>query len=155
MSSTFTNLLYHIVYSTKHREPLIDVAWQNDLHSYIGGIVRERDGIAIQIGGMPDHIHVLAKLSPKRAIMDVLRDIKAGSSKWINDSGRVRGRFEWQSGYAAFSVSQSQVERVVEYIQAQAEHHREVTFRDEFLGLLRRHEIEFDMQYVFEDEIVS
>ena len=155
MSSTFTNLLYHIVYSTKYRQPLIAPAWQESLHKYIGGIVRERDGIAIEIGGMPDHVHVLAKLSPKRAVMDVLRDIKSGSSKWVNDTGHVRGRFEWQTGYGTFSVSHSQVDRVVEYIQTQAEHHRSTTFQDEFLAILRRHEIEIDMRYVFEEEIVS
>ncbi len=153
--SSFTNLLYHIVYSTKHRQPLIALNWQDNLHKYIGGIIRERDGIAIEIGGMPDHVHILAKLSPKRAIMDVLRDIKAGSSKWANESGHVRGRFEWQTGYGAFSVSHSQVSRVVEYIHTQAEHHRATTFQDEFLAMLRRHEIEFDMRYVFDEEIIS
>ena len=85
MSSIFTNLLYHIVYSTKYRRETIATAWQRDLYAYIGGIIKERDGILLEIGGMPDHIHILAKLSPKLAIMDVLQDIKAVSSKWIND----------------------------------------------------------------------
>ncbi len=155
MASTHTNLLYHIVYSTKYRQPLIAPSWQEDLHKYIGGIIRERDGIALDVGGMPDHVHILARLSPKLAIMDVLRDIKSGSSKWLNETGWIRGRFEWQTGYGAFSVSRSQVDHVAEYIRAQADHHRATTFRDEYLAMLRRHEIEFDERYVFEEEVVE
>lgn len=116
MASTFTNLIYQVVYSTKYRRPLIAPAWCDDLYAYIGGIIKERDGIPLLIGGMPDHIHVLAKLSPKLAIMDVLRDIKAVSSKWVNDGHRCHGRFEWQVGCGAFSVSHSQVEVVREYM---------------------------------------
>lgn len=152
MASTFTNLLYHIVYSTRYRRETVAPAWQSDLYAYIGGIIRERDGIPLEIGGMPDHIHILAKLSPRRAIMDVLRDVKAGSSKWVNDRRLTPDRFEWQTGYGAFSVSQSQVMVVRSYIRHQEQHHRKTSFHDEFVTLLRRHEIEFDRKYVFEDE---
>ena len=155
MASTFTKLLYHLVYSTKHRRPLIALTWRDDLYAYIGGIIKERDGIPLEIGGMPDHIHILTKLSPKLAIMDVLRDIKAVSSKWLNEGHRSNCRFEWQVGYGAFSVSHSQVKSVREYIRNQETHHREMTFRAEFVSLLKRHEIEFDPKYVFEEEHVA
>lgn len=155
MASTFTNLLYHIVYSTKHRRPLIAPAWRDDLYAYVGGIIKERDGIPLEIGGMPDHLHILTKLSPKLAIMDVLRDIKAVSSKWLNEGHRSNGRFEWQVGYGAFSVSHSQVGVVCEYIHGQEAHHQEMTFKAEFVALLKRHEVEFDPKYVFEEEHVA
>jgi putative transposase len=155
MSSTFTNLLYHIVYSTRYRRQLVASDWQRDLYSYIGGIINERDGIPLEIGGMPDHIHILAKLSPRLAIMGVLRDIKAVSSKWINERQLLPARFEWQTGYGAFSVSQSQVEVVPGYIRNQEQHHRHTPFQVEFITLLKRHAIEFDPRYVFEEEHIA
>ncbi len=155
MASTFTNLLYQIVYSTKYRQPTIAVEWQPDLYDYIGGLIRERDGINLQIGGMPDHIHVFAKLSPKLAIMDVLRDIKALSCKWVNDRGLLTERFEWQVGYGAFSVSHSNVDTLRNYIQNQAKHHERKSFKAEFLQLLKRHGIDFDLTYVFEEEHIG
>ena len=148
-------MLYHIVYSTKHRRETIATEWQADLYAYIGGIIKERDGISLEIGGMPDHIHILAKLSPKLAIMDVLRDIKAVSSKWVNDRQLTRGRFEWQTGYGAFSVSQSQFDVVRTYIHNQEQHHRKTPFKSEFITLLERHQIEYDPKYVFEEEHIA
>lgn len=155
MASTFTNLLYHVVYSTKFRHPTIDPSWQPQLHAYLGGIVKDRDGVPLEIGGVADHVHLFVRLSPKWAIMDVLRDIKAVSSKWINDQRLARGKFEWQVGYGAFSVSQSQAPSVRNYVRTQEEHHRRLSYRDEFLELLRRHEIEFDLKYVFEEEHIA
>jgi putative transposase len=155
MASTFTNLLYHIVYSTKYRNQTIDASWQSDLYAYIGGVIKERDGITLEIGGMPDHIHIFAKLSPKFAIMDVLRDIKANSSKWVNEGNRSSRKFEWQAGYGAFSVSQSHVDDLKSYIQNQKTRHKQVTFKSEFIALLRRHNIEFDLKYLFEEEYIG
>lgn len=152
--STFTNLLFHIIYSTKYRKPFIRPDWQDDLYGYIGGIVREKKGTLLRIGGIEDHVHLLAKLSPAIAISDVLRTIKANSSKWINERSDVTRKFEWQSGYAAFSVSESQMPAVADYIANQAEHHREKTFEEEFLAILKKHNIEFDMRYVFEQEVI-
>ena len=155
MASTFTNLLYHIVYSTKFRQGLIVPALRERLYQYIGGIVREKKGILLQIGGTQDHVHILAKLSPTFAISDVLKDVKTNSSKWVNEGDIVQVRFEWQTGYAAFSVSESQVGKVREYIQTQEEHHRKKTFREEFVELLKRHNIEFDERYLFEEEHIA
>ena len=153
--STFTNLLFHIVYSTKYRKPSIREEWQDDLYGYIGGIVRDQKGRLLKIGGIEDHVHLLAKLSPTIAISDVLRKIKSNSSKWINERSDVTRKFEWQSGYAAFSVSESQMPSIVEYITNQAEHHRRKTFEEEFLAILKKHNIEFDMRYVFEQEVIA
>ena len=103
---------------------------------------------------MPDHVHLLAKLPPTLAVSDMLRLIKTNSSKWANERDEVRN-FEWQVGYAAFSVSESQADRIRRYIQSQAEHHRTMTFREEYLALLRKHKIEFDERYVFEEEHIG
>jgi len=153
--STFSNLLFHIVYSTKYRKPTIHAHWQGDLYGYIGGIVRDQKGTLLKIGGVEDHVHLLVKLSPTVAISDVLRKIKSNSSKWINERSDVSRKFEWQSGYAAFSVSESQVPSVVDYIANQAEHHRKRTFEEEFVAILKKHNIDFEMRYVFEREIVE
>ena len=153
--STFTNLLYHIIYSTKYRKPSIRSQWQDDLYGYIGGIVRDQKGTLLKIGGVDDHVHLLAKLSPTIAISDALRTIKANSSKWINERADVSRKFEWQSGYAAFSVSESQVSAVAHYIANQAEHHRKMTFQEEFLAIMEKHNIEYEMKYVFEQEITT
>ena len=154
MSNSYTNLLFHIVYSTKYRKPLIEPAWQDDLYGYMGGIIREQNGILLAAGGMPDHVHLLAKLPPTVAVSTMLRLVKANSSKWANEREDVQ-YFEWQAGYAAFSVSESQVDRVRDYIHHQAEHHRALPFKNEYLGLLRKHSIEFDERYVFDEEIIE
>lgn len=155
MANTFTNLIYHIIYSTKYRRKSIAPAWLKDFYNYIGGILAQRDGVQLEIGGVDDHIHILARLSPKLAIMDVLRDIKAVSSKWVNDQRLTHERFEWQTGYGAFSVSQSQVGTIRNYIKKQEEHHRSTSYETEFLSLLRRNELEFDLKYVFDEEYLA
>ncbi|WP_417747175.1 IS200/IS605 family transposase [Rosistilla oblonga] len=154
MSSTHTNLLFHIVYSTKYRRDMIGADVQPRLYEYIGGVVREHKGILLEVGGMPDHVHLLAKLSPAVALSDVLRFVKANSSKWVNETLAPKLPFAWQRGFGAFSVSASNVPEVTNYIQTQAEHHRKLTFRDEYRALLERHGIEFDERYLFEEEHV-
>jgi len=155
MMSSFTNLLFHIVYSTKYRRPLIHSAWQDELYAYFGGIIREQKGILLRSGGVADHVHLLAKLSPTITVSDTLRILKANSSKWINDHHQVAPKFEWQPGYAAFSVSESQAATVKQYIDNQEEHHRSRSFEEELLAMLERHGIEYDPRYVFEQEIVE
>jgi putative transposase len=150
MGSTLTNLLYHIVFSTKNRRPLIMSDVRDELHRYLGGIIRGEGGIAIDIGGMPDHVHILAKLKPNVAVSDVLRVLKANSSKWCNDKFASQRDFGWQDGYAAFSVSESQAQKVAEYIRNQEEHHRQRDFKSELIELLRRHGIEFNEQYLWD-----
>jgi putative transposase len=123
MPGTFTNLLYHIVFSTKSRVPLIEGAWSDELYRYLGGIVRAEGGIVLEIGGPPDHLHLLLKLKPTVALSDTLRLLKANSSKWARENRKSRLPFAWQDGYSAFSVSESQVEHVIRYIRNQREHH--------------------------------
>jgi len=153
--STFTNLLFHIVFSTKYRKPIIESAWQDQLYGYVGGIIRENKGTLLCMGGVSDHVHLLAKLSPTIAVSDMLRLIKTNSSKMVNENVRTRIPFQWQAGYAAFSVSESQHDPVQAYILNQEEHHRKTTFQDEFLELLQRHRIIYDPKYVFEQEIIE
>ncbi|HVA46468.1 MAG TPA: IS200/IS605 family transposase [Pirellulales bacterium] len=112
MANTYTNLLYHIVFSTKDRISLIEPSVRPDLHGYLGGIVRELGGTALEIGGVADHVHLLVKLPPKIAISDFMRELKANSSKWMNEQRMKLRKFGWQDGYAAFSVSKSQVPSV-------------------------------------------
>ena len=155
MSSTHTNLLFHVVYSTKHRRNLITHDVQERLFEYIGGIVREQKGKLIEIGGMPDHVHILTRLSPTLAVSDALRVTKANSSRWFNEALHPSVPFAWQGGFGAFSASASNVEQVRSYIRNQEQHHKTISFRDEYRQLLIRHEIAFDEQYLFEEKHVT
>lgn len=155
MSGTHTNLLFHIVFSTKFRRNLITQEFKDRLYEYTGGIIREQKGILLTIGGMPDHIHILAKLSPTLAVSDVLRIVKANTSKWFNETFEPTKKFRWQSGFGAFSVSKSGVPVVTKYIQTQEKHHQKLTFRDEYRLMLQRHEIDFDEKFLFEEEHIE
>jgi putative transposase len=149
MASTLTNLLYHIVFSTKNREPLIRPAFSDNLEKYIAGIIRNEGGILLGIGSMPDHTHLITKFKPDQSISDMVRLIKANSSKWVNENHGDLGRFAWQSGYGAFSVSQSQLQALTAYVANQEAHHRTRSFQDEFRDFLTKHGITFDDQYVW------
>jgi putative transposase len=152
LMGSFTQLNYHIVFSTKHRRPAIDVDLQSRLYEYLGGTIRSRKGQSIEIGGTRDHVHILTKLSPTLAIADVIRDLKSNSSKWISELPDTRCPFEWQKGYSAFTVSYSQIDAVQRYIRGQEEHHRTKSFQEEYEEFLKRHNIEFRLEYLFEDE---
>ena len=149
MAHTFTNLNYHLVFSTKDRQPLITKPLQPRIYGHMGGIIKDLRGDVISIGGIEDHVHILCRLKTDIALADVLRQIKGSSSKWINDELKPSGKFAWQAGYAAFSVSQSKTDNVVRYIEQQEDHHKEVTFKDELVDFLKRHEIEYDEQYLW------
>ena len=139
---SYTNLLYHIVYATKERAPLITKTLRPRLHEYLGGTVRGLGGIALEINGTNDHVHILAKLGPTISISEFLSKLKSGSSGWARR--KTAGRFAWQARFGAFTVSESQVERVRRYIRNQEEHHRKQSFEEEFRALLRAHKIDFD-----------
>lgn len=149
MSNTFTNLNYHLVFSTKDRQPLITKEQSPRIYGYIGGIIKDLRGEPIRIGGVEDHVHILCRLKTDVSLADVLRQIKGSSSKWINDELQLPGKFAWQAGYAAFSVSRSRTDNVVRYIEQQEEHHKQVDFKDELLDFLKRHEIEYDERYLW------
>jgi len=148
MSDSYTNFLYHIVFSTKDRRPLITPAYQVRLYDYIGGTVRGLGGISLELNGTEDHLHLLAKLRPDRALSDVLRDLKSNASGWMHNVFPALEDFSWQRGYGAFTVSQSNVEEVRQYIAHQKEHHRKVSFRDEFVQFLKVNGIEYDERYI-------
>ena len=148
MGHTYTALHYHVVFGTKDRTPSIRPEFHTRLYEYIGGIVRSEHGPVIAIGGILDHIHLLATLHPTSCVADMLRRIKADSSKWVHENLRGRQAFAWQSGYAAFTVSQSMLEDVEAYILNQQTHHARLSFEDEFLSFLRRHGIPYDERYV-------
>lgn len=144
---SFTKLNYHIVFSTKERQPFITDDLRPRLHEYLGGCIREARGASLRIGGTADHVHMLAGLRPTHCLADVIRDIKRASSKWIHDLTRNRV-FDWQDGYGAFTVSPHDVDGLIRYIDGQEEHHHHRTFRDEYAELLREHGIEFDERYL-------
>ena len=148
MSDSYTNLLYHIVFSTKDRRPLITPEYELRLYDYIGGTLRRAGGISLELNGREDHIHSLAKLRPDRAVSDVLRDLKANATGWMHDVFPSLKDFSWQRGYGAFSVSQSNVEEVRRYIARQKEYHAVVSFRDEFIQFLRANGIEYDEKFI-------
>jgi len=148
MATTYSNLLFHLVFSTKHRELLIDPSWQGDLYGYIGGIVRQRRGKLLASGGMPDHVHLLVKTPTDLAVAELVRDVKAISTGWRHESGD--GGFGWQTGYGAFTVSESVASTVTNYIHTQPEHHRTRTFQDEFVELLTRHGIDYNPKYLWD-----
>ena len=141
-----TRFLYHIVFGTKDRFPLIGESWENELYAYLAGIVKNHNGDVIAINGMPDHVHLLVRLEPCD-FAAFMRELKASSSKWAK---RHAPKFAWQRRYGAFTVSESAVGVVRDYIRNQKAHHRKRTFEDEYVELLRRHNVEFDGRYVWE-----
>jgi REP element-mobilizing transposase RayT len=148
MSSSHTRLLYHLIFSTKDRRPLITDEYQRRLYEYIGGTIRGQGGDVIAINGTEDHVHILAKLRPDKALSDVMRELKAHASGWMHDVFPSSSGFSWQRGYGAFTVSQSNVNRVQNYIARQREHHQRKSFRDELIEFLRANEVEFDERYL-------
>jgi REP element-mobilizing transposase RayT len=147
MAHTYTNLLIHALFSTKDRQPIIRPEMKSDLYAYIGGIINEIKGRPVLINGPKDHVHLLFVLPASLSLSDCMEKIKANSSKWVNDHS-ARRFFSWQTGYAAFSVSQSKLSEVKAYIAAQEEHHHKLTYQEELMALLKKHGVEFDRRFV-------
>ena len=150
MANTYTQIYIHIVFSVQGRQRLIRPEFQEELHKYITGIIRKKEQKLIAINNMQDHIHVFNGMKQNIAISDLVRDIKSNSSTFINEKKWVRGKFNWQEGYGAFSHSHSQLDAVVKYIQNQKRHHEKKTFKEEYLELLNKFNIEYDLRYVFD-----
>lgn len=150
MPQSLSSILIHLIFSTKHRESFISPEIEVELHPYMAKIFRALKSPALAIDGTRDHIHSLFALSRVITIADVVEEVKTESSKWIKTKGLEFRNFHWQSGYGAFSIGQSQVASVKRYIQSQKEHHRRVTFQDEFRKFLKRYEIEYDERYVWD-----
>jgi putative transposase len=148
MAQSFTNLLYHVLFSTKDRAPLVTAEIESRLHEYLGGMVKARGGIPLAINGMPDHVHLLVKLRQDQALADFMKELKSISSGWVHDTFPSAGRFAWQNGYAAFTVSDSRAAKVVAYIRNQKQHHMKMTALEELKKLLTAHKIAFDEKYL-------
>jgi putative transposase len=148
---SLANVLIHLIFSTKNREPFLgDLELRHGIHAYLTGALQNLECPALTIGGVADHVHILCQLSRKIAIADLVEEVKTGSSKWIKSIEHAVPSFHWQSGYAVFSVSQSNASRVRRYITDQETHHRKRTFQDELRAFLRRHLVEFDERYVWD-----
>jgi putative transposase len=150
MANTYSQIYIQTVFAVDGRLSLIRPEFKEELYKYITGIVRNKNQKLIAINGMSDHVHILIGLKPARALADLVRDIKADSSDFINRKKWVRGRFCWQEGYGAFSYGHSQLNTIIRYIQNQEQHHRQRTFKDEYLTWLKKFEVPFDERYIFE-----
>jgi putative transposase len=151
MSQSLALNLMHLIFATRERRPVLDPLWREDLYAIQVNILQQLDCPVLAIGGTDDHVHLIFMLSPTQKLADAVRHVKATSARWIQENQLVRDmRFEWQGGYAAFSVSQSNVERVKEYIQRQEEHHRRISFQDELRAILDKHELPYDERYLWD-----
>ncbi|WP_018342603.1 IS200/IS605 family transposase [Cytophaga aurantiaca] len=153
MANTYAQLYIQTIFAVKYREGTIASYWKDELYQYITGIVRNNKHKLISINGMSDHIHILISIHPTQSVSDLIQEVKASSSKWINDKKFIKGRFEWQSGYGAFSYSRSQIKVVAAYIENQEKHHAKKTFKEEYIEFLQKFEIEYDEKFIFKDLI--
>jgi len=153
MANTYTQIHIHFVFAVKFRQGLIHQSWKERLNKYITGIVQGNNHKLLAINGMPDHIHILIGLRPSQSISDLMKDVKQGSSLWINQNKLTVGKFEWQEGYGAFSHSKSQIDAVIKYIENQETHHKKTSFRDEYLEILQKFEVDYDEKFIFKELI--
>jgi REP element-mobilizing transposase RayT len=150
MPQSFGSLYFHIIFSTKNRVPNISDEIQPRLFEYMGGVLRNQDGMLVAAGGIPDHIHLLASLSRQASISNTVRDLKSYSSRWIHETFPSQRLFAWQTGYGAFSVSYSAIDSVRAYLANQKEHHAKQTFQQEFLAILQLHDLQYDERYIWD-----
>ncbi|MDO8550375.1 MAG: IS200/IS605 family transposase, partial [Ignavibacteria bacterium] len=139
----------HSVFAVQDRSCLISNLWKDELYKYIAGIIKNNGHKPLAINGMQDHIHIFIGMKPVQSLSDLMQDVKAYSSGWINDKKLVKGKFSWQSGYGGFSYSHSQIDKVIKYILKQEGHHKKKTFKEEYLNLLKFFNIEYDEKFLF------
>lgn len=150
MANTYSQIYIQIVFAVKERQNLIKKENREELHKFITGIVTNRNQKLLSVFAMPDHVHILVGLKPDISISDLVRDIKAGTSKFINNNKWNNEKFNWQEGFGAFSYSKSNIDNVIKYILNQEEHHQKKSFKDEYLDFLEKFEIEYNEKYLFE-----
>lgn len=150
MPGTFSQIYIQVVFAVQNRESLIHAAWEEELYKYISGIVRNKEQKMLAINGMPDHIHFFIGMKPSCCLSDLVREIKKSSNNFITERRFTKFKFNWQEGYGAFSYSHSQIDSVIKYIMNQKEHHKKQTFREEYIDFLKKYEIEFKDEYLFE-----
>lgn len=150
MAGTYSQIHIHCVFAVKGRTSILNRKWRDEVFRYMAGIITNKGSKSIIVNGVSDHVHLFIGLKPSMALSDLIRDVKNNTSNFINRNGWVRGKFAWQEGYGAFSHSRSQVEDVYQYILNQEEHHRKRSFKEEYLDMLRKFDVAFDEQYLFE-----
>jgi putative transposase len=153
MANTYHQIYLQTVFAVKYREAVIEKEWKHTLFSVIGNLINQANCKTIIVNGVEDHVHCFIGLKPAVSVSEVMKAVKAKSSKYINDHSLTSRRFEWQEGYGVFSYSQSHVDRVCKYIQNQEAHHKKQTFRNEYLDLLKKFKVGFDEQYIFQELI--
>ncbi len=149
MANTYTQIYIHIVFAVQDRHSLLPKKHLEEGYKYLTGILKNRGQKPLAIGGMPDHVHLFIGMNPNVALSDLVRDVKASSSGFINEKQWVPGKFRWQAGYGAFSYARSQVDQVCRYVLNQEQHHARKSFKEEYLGLLRKFDVAYDEQYLF------
>jgi len=152
MANTYTQIYIHVIFAVSGRQSLIDQRHNDELQKYITGIISNQNQKLIAINNMPDHVHMLIGLKPDLSLSELVRDAKANSSRFINEKRRCAGKFSWQEGFGAFSFSRSQLGDVIRYIENQQKHHTAKTFREEYVELLEKFEVEFDVKYIFKSQ---
>jgi len=150
MSQSLAKIYVHLVFSTQHREPMIPRHLQSELHAYLGGILRDLGCLPVEINTEPDHVHLLFLLSRTESLSTIVGQVKTGSTKWLQEQLPILRNFHWQNGYGAFSVSQSAVEEVRQYVRDQQQRHQVMTFQDEFRRFLEKYQVEYDERYVWD-----
>jgi REP element-mobilizing transposase RayT len=153
MANTYHQIYLQTVFAVKYRKAVIEKGWKEKLFAVIGNLINETDCKTIIVNGVEDHVHCFIGLEPVVSVSELMKTVKAKSSKYINDQSLTPDRFEWQKGYGVFSYGQSQVDRVYKYIENQEAHHKKQTFRDEYLDFLKKFKVGYDEQYVFQDPI--
>ena len=153
MANTYTQIHIHFVFAVKFRDGIINSQWKNTLYKYITGTIHNNNHKLLAINGTSDHIHILIGLRPSQSISDLMKDVKQSSSKWINENKLVKGHFEWQEGYGAFSHSKSQINKVIDYIDNQESHHKKLTFKEEYLDFLKKFDVDYDEKFIFKELI--
>lgn len=148
MANTFSQIYLHIIFSVKDRERLIKVSYRTELYKYISQIVINKGQKLIVINGTEDHLHLVISINPNLSCSELVKSIKISSTKWINEKGFLRTKFQWQEGFGVFSYSKSQMNTLIDYVNNQEEHHKRKTFKEEYIELLKKFEIEFDEKYV-------
>ena len=150
MAGTYSQLYIHAVFAVKGRENLLQKPWRDEIFKYMSGTISDKNQKSIIVNGVKDHVHLFIGLKPSICIADLIRDVKSSTTNFINEKRFVKGKFSWQEGYSVFSYSRSQLDQVYQYILNQEKHHLKSTFKEEYLGLLRKFEIEYDEKYLFD-----
>ncbi len=153
MANTYYQIYLHFVFAVKYRKAVIQKDWKYALYGVIGNLINENGGKLIIVNGVEDHIHCFAEIKPAVSVSELMKKVKARSSKYINDRGLTPVRFEWQEGYGVFSYSRSQIKNVYRYILNQEEHHKKQTFKEEYIHILEEYDVEYDDRYVFQELI--